>query len=182
MDLKNNEEILDIVDAHDRVIRTAPRSELNDVILRDEPLRDGYFRAINGFIENDKGQLWIPRRTATKKLFPFCLDTSVGGGVSAGETYEQAFAREALEEVNIDISRVAFTEIGYLNPLEHGVFAFMKVYKIRMNEAPAYNTDDFCDYYWLTPHEVAQRIVEGECAKSDLLKLLNILYLRNKTT
>ncbi len=135
------EEIIDIVDEHDVVIGQKKRTEL------DKTLGSGNFRAINAFIENDKGQLWIPRRTATKKLFPLALDTSVGGCVAAGESYEQAFARETVEEINIDIKDVSYSFVAYVTPQHHGVSGFMKVYKIYSNHTPNYNPEDFCESF-----------------------------------
>lgn len=163
------DELLDIVNEHDQVVAQAPRSSVNILQGRN-------FRAINALIENDKGQLWIPRRTAHKATYPLALDSSIGGCVSAGETYEDAFAREALEEVNIDINQVSYRYIGYFTPSAHGLSAFMKVFKIHMNETPSYNREDFCDSYWLTPQEIIDRIQAGEPTKSDLPTLIRMLY------
>lgn len=96
MNITDNDELLDIVNEHDEVIGQRYRSQL---ILGKEYT----IRSINVFIENDQGQLWIPRRTKDKKVLPLALDLSVSGCVSSGETYEQAFAREVAEEVNLDI-------------------------------------------------------------------------------
>ena len=164
------EEMADIVDRNDNVIGQQTRSEANKLVPGK------HFRAVNAFIENDKGQLWIPRRTATKKLFPLGLDVSVGGAVAAGETYEQALIREAQEEINMDIARSGYTLLGYFNPYEHGLSCFTKVYKISMNDVPPYNTDDFCEHFWLTPQELLAWLDRGESCKSDLPKLVRILF------
>lgn len=167
------EEIIDIVDQNDIVVGQVVRSEIN------RNLANSNFRGINVFIENDKGELWIPRRTATKRLFPLCLDVSIGGCVSAGETYEQALLREAQEEVNLDLNKVPYEFLAYFTPHKDKVGCFMKVYKIFMNQAPDYNPDDFCEYFWLSPQELLNKINAGEPAKSDLLKLLNLLYTKS---
>lgn len=164
----HNDELLDIVDAQDQVIGQCWRSEYD--------LKPGYtIRAVNAFIQNDKGQLWIPRRTATKKSLPLALDMSISGCVSSGESYEVAFAREAQEEVNIDVATTPYELMAYLTPAD-GVKFFMKVYRIHMNEAPQYNPDDFCEYYWLTPQEIVDRIKAGDISKPGLPKLMRILY------
>lgn len=82
-DIQPHDELLDIVDSTDTVVRTELRSAIYQQKLR-------YFRAVNAFIINGKGQLWIPRRTASKALFPLALDTSFGGHVQSGQSYEQA--------------------------------------------------------------------------------------------
>ena len=58
----------------------------------------------------------------------------------------------------------------------HDVHAFMKVWEIRQDEAPRYNSDDFVEYFWLTPAALLTRMAEGEKSKSDLPKLVRIFY------
>ena len=65
--------------------------------------------------------------------------------------------------------------IGYLTPRD-GVYAFMKVWEIRQDEAPQYNPDDFMEYFWLTSAVLLQRLADGEKSKSDLPKLIRIFY------
>ena len=59
----DNDELLDLVDEQDRIIGSGLRSEI---------YREGLsnFRVVNAFLINDAGQLWIPRRTANKRIFP----------------------------------------------------------------------------------------------------------------
>ena len=99
---------------------------------------------------------------------------SVSGCVSSGEDYEQAFAREAQGEINLDVATVSYECMGYLNPYKDGVKFFMKVYHISMNETPSYNPDDFCEYYWLTPQEVIDRLKAGDTSKPGLPILLRM--------
>ena len=89
------DELLDLVDFNDQIIGTKLRSEVYAQNLNN-------FRVVNLFLSNDQNQLWIPRRTASKKLFPLSLDTSMGGHVSSGESYEEALKRELQEELGIE--------------------------------------------------------------------------------
>ena len=134
------------------------------------------FRVVNAFLINDKGQLWIPRRSKNKKLIPLGLDSSMGGHVSAGETYEQAFARELQEELGLDAASIDYKVIGKLTPQEHGTYAFLYVCAIYSNQVPAFNPDDFCEYFWLTPQECLEKWSSGELCKSDLIKMINIYF------
>ena len=171
----HSDELLDIVNEYDQVIGQKWRSEIDaEDEGPDSPLN---IRSINAFIENDKGQLWIPRRTASKKRWPLALDMSISGCVSAGETYEQAFERETQEEVNLDTNKIDWKFIGHFSPYKDNVRSFMNVYKISMNEAPAYNPDDYCEFFWLSPQETMDRIKKGnELHKPGLPKLLRLLY------
>lgn len=163
------DELLDIVDVNDQVIGQMLRSQVRERGMVN-------YRAVNAFIINDQGQLWIPRRTEQKKVYPLCLDASVSGCVSAGETYDQGFAREAQEEVGVDIHTIPYTCIGLLNPYQHGTKAFMHVYLIRSNQVPLYNPDDYIDYYWLRPEQVLERIVQGDKTKHDLPVIIKQLF------
>lgn len=167
--MKQNEEILDLVNEQDEVIGQKSRSEVYALGLHN-------FRVINLFIKNDAGELWIPRRTAHKKLFPLCLDISVAGHVAHSETYDEALRREALEEASIDVRDHRVHLLGKVTPHEHGLSAFEHVYELTSNEVPNYNQDDFCDWMWISPSELIEKLDAGEPAKSDLPKLVRLFY------
>ncbi len=166
------DEIIDIVNEEDIVIGQKKRSE---IYLQ----RMVNFRVINAFLCNSHGEIWLPRRTADKKIFPLCLDVSVGGHVETGETYEDAFGRELQEELNLEIHNINCHILGYLTPYKHHVSAFMKVYEISTDTTPDYNHDDFVESFWLKPQVAYDKIQNGEPAKSDLPKLIHIFYLQN---
>lgn len=130
------------------------------------------FRVINALIVNDKKQIAIPRRTKYKKLSPSALDASVGGHVKSGESYLDAFIRESIEEANLDPRSLPFKFLTKLTPQKNAVSAFMHIYIIYYNFDINYNSSDFETYYWLSPEEVLEQIRNGDCAKSDLIKII----------
>ena len=164
-----SDEYLDIVNEKDEVIGKQLRSEAYAQNRNN-------FRVVNAFVVNSNGQLWIPRRTANKRIFPLCLDMSMGGHVEHGESYERTFQRETSEELNIDTNKASIKLLGHLTPREHGVSAFMNVYEIKTDETPAYNSNDFIEFYWLSPKELLAKIENGEKTKGDLPKLVGIFY------
>lgn len=164
------DEILDLVSVDDVVIGKELRS-----VVYAQGLSN--FRVVNAFVINDKGQLWIPRRTVHKRLFPLCLDASMGGHVASGETYQEAFARELQEELGINANDIAYEMIGKLNPYDHKTAAFMEVYLIRANQVDHYNKQDFCEYFWLTPSECVEKLSSGDKGKGDLIKMIKILFI-----
>jgi 8-oxo-dGTP pyrophosphatase MutT (NUDIX family) len=87
------EEILDIVDEHDRVIGQAPRGEAYARGLRH--------RCAFILVRDAAGRVFVHRRTATKLVFPSMYDMFVGGVVGAGESYDDAALREAEEELGV---------------------------------------------------------------------------------
>lgn len=163
------DEFLDLVDENDNVVGKKKRSEIYAENLSN-------FRVVNAFVVNSKGEIWIPRRPADKRVFPLCLDMSMGGHVESGETYGDALKRETQEELNIDTDKVACRLLGHLTPQKDGVSAYMNVYEMKMDETPDYNKSDFVEYFWLTPKAFFERIANGEKTKSDLPKLVNIFY------
>lgn len=151
-------------------------------VLRSETYGDGRndFRVINAFLVHTDGRIWIPTRAPNKRMFPNALDMSVGGHVEYGESYEEAFLRETMEELNIDLNVTPWKVLGKLNPHEHDVSAFMTVYAIYSEETPQYNPDDFVSAEWVTPEEALATIASGVPAKGDLAKLLRFFISLRK--
>lgn len=163
------EEYLDLVDENDHVIGRKLRAEIYAEGLDN-------FRVINVFLINSLGQLWIPRRTASKATFPLALDFSAAGHVESGETYDQTFVREVAEELNIDVTKVPHRVLGQMGHKD-GAPLFMKIFEIQSDEVPDYNPDDFTEYFWLKPEELLAKIELGEPAKGDIPFLLKKFYL-----
>jgi isopentenyldiphosphate isomerase len=97
------DEYLDLVNEKDEVVGKKLRSEVYAEGLSN-------FRVVNVFLRNFEGKLWIPRRTANKRIFPLCLDVSMGGHVESGESYEVAFKRELSEESHFYNDRSCFLD------------------------------------------------------------------------
>jgi isopentenyl-diphosphate delta-isomerase len=155
------DEYLDLVDENDVVMGKKLRSEVYAENLSN-------FRVVNAFIVNSKGEIWVPRRGPTKRIFPLCLDMSMGGHVESGETYDEAFKRETSEEINIDVDQVGYKCIGHLSPQVNGTSANMNVYEINLEDVSDYNKDDFIEHFWLKPEDVLKKIESGDKSKSDL--------------
>lgn len=87
------EELVDVVDDADRVLRQATRAEMR----RDNLLH----RAVYLLVRNGAGEILVHRRTTSKDVYPGYFDVTVGGVVGAGEEYATAARRELAEEVGI---------------------------------------------------------------------------------
>lgn len=161
-------EWLDLVNANDEVVGRISREE---AWAKRLPVR-----VINAFLVNAAGELWIPRRTATKRMFPNCLDMSVGGHVESGEDYLSCFRRETWEELNLNLDRVPWREIASFSPHSTTLSTFMRVYEIRSDQTPDFNPDDFSGGEWLTPWRLLERLQNGDPAKGDLRELVQRCY------
>lgn len=78
------------------------RQKLGMAISREEPLPDGVCRlVIHICIFNNEGKMLIQQRSPSKKTNPNIWDISIGGCVQAGETSQDAAARELGEELGL---------------------------------------------------------------------------------
>ncbi len=87
------EEIVQIVDRQNLALEALPRR-----IMREQGL---IHRASYILVFNDKEELFLQQRTATKDLYPSCWDVAAGGVVLAGESYEESAQRELAEELGV---------------------------------------------------------------------------------
>jgi len=170
------EEFVDVVNERDEVIRSIPILEARRIGFAKLAQEGEYVRAICAFIKNSKGQLWIPRRCATKKVYPSSLDMGISGFVSAGESYSEAFAREAMEEANLDVRTMTVKHLGLLHP-HSGSGCFTDTYEIESDVTPNYNRDDFCDSYWFYPQELIDRLPSERPVKCGLPVVMKTFYL-----
>jgi isopentenyldiphosphate isomerase len=87
------DEIVTIVDEHNKVLGAVPRREMR---AKNLPHRSTYILVFNA-----QGELYVQKRTMTKDVFPGYYDPAAGGVVLAGESYEQGAVRELAEEMGI---------------------------------------------------------------------------------
>lgn len=88
------EEYLPLIDESGIVIGKAKRSECHSGSFLLHPV-------VHLHVFNSKGELYLQKRSASKKLLPLKWDTSVGGHVDYGESIHDALLRETREELGI---------------------------------------------------------------------------------
>lgn len=159
--MHDEDEVLDLVDENDQVIGQINRNETSNG-------HDGYLRAAELLIMNDRGQLWIPRRQIHKRIKPRGLDFSAAGHVSSGETYEETLQKEVAEEINLELDKDKLAFLHKFTPRPDLPPYFRSVWLYHSNDVPHYNPDDFSGYEWLTPEQLLKRISEGDEAKESL--------------
>jgi isopentenyldiphosphate isomerase len=89
-----DQELVDVIDDAGRTIGVAPRAEMR---RRRLPHRCTYV-----LVFNERNELFIHLRTATKDVYPSHWDVAIGGVVLAGESFAQGVRREIREELGID--------------------------------------------------------------------------------
>ena len=91
--VQQSQQTVEIVDMDNRVTAHVPRP----LMRRDYLLH----RAVKVLIYNDRGEIFVHRRTSTKDVFPGMHDLFVGGVVESGESYDAAAVRILATEVGI---------------------------------------------------------------------------------
>jgi isopentenyldiphosphate isomerase len=95
MDNPSPEEWFPVVDEDGNTIGKAPRSVCHDgksMLLHP---------VVHLHLFNNRGELYLQKRSKTKDIQPGKWDTSVGGHVAIDETHPEALAREAFEELGL---------------------------------------------------------------------------------
>jgi 8-oxo-dGTP pyrophosphatase MutT (NUDIX family) len=106
----SGDEIVDLVDDHDRVIGTVTRRE-----MRAERL---LHRCTYVIVRNSRGDVYVHRRTDTKDVNPGLYDVTAGGVCASGEPYDACAARELEEELGIAGATLEFVFMHRYEGLE----------------------------------------------------------------
>ncbi len=99
--MAEQEELLEIVTKEGKAMKTLPRSEIHG----DSSL---IHRVVHVLVFNDRGELFLQKRSMDKDVAPGKWDTSVGGHVNPGETLQEAVRREMEEELGITACKPKF--------------------------------------------------------------------------
>lgn len=135
-------------------------------IGRDDSRKTGArYRIARVSVEDADGNVLLQKRVDTKKTYPGCWDTSAGGNISYGESYEDAAARELREEVGIE--GVGLQEVSYfygevIDPAGNKMNRFTKVYQaiVPRDIIVTPQSDEVAELVWVTPSELTNIIAE----------------------
>ena len=117
----NRNEIFDVVNIHDEIIDQQPRHIVHENNLTH--------RAVHALVYDKDNRLYLQKRSLSKDTNPGLWDTSMGGHLESGETYDQAAIRETFEELGIKLDE-APEKLFKLPASEDTGYEFIWVYKI----------------------------------------------------
>lgn len=103
---QRDDELFDVVNEQDQVLRQASRREVHE--------HDLMHRAVHIFVFNKKRDCLLQKRSLLKDRHPGVWDSSAAGHLDAGEDYDTAAARELQEELGITDTQLV--RIGSLPP------------------------------------------------------------------
>jgi isopentenyldiphosphate isomerase len=154
-------EMVDIVDAEDRVLRRATRAEMR----RDNLLH----RAVYVLVRNGRGELFVHRRTESKDIHPSHWDVTIGGVVAAGETYAAAAERELHEEIGVRAT--ALRPLGPLRYEDAKTRIHGRVFAATADGPLRLQAEEIAEGRFMAADEVARVIAERACCPDGLLVL-----------
>ncbi|MFJ4692603.1 NUDIX hydrolase [Streptomyces sp. NPDC088766] len=164
------DEILDVVDEHDRVVDRLPRGQVYARGLRH---RCVFVRA-----RDAEGRLFVHRRTPTKLVFPSLHDMFVGGVVGAGESYDDAALREAEEELGVSgLPRPEFLLKFLYDGGARGSW-WSAVYEVRCELPVNPQVEEVAWHAFLTEEEVESHLRDWEWVPDGLAAYERLRALR----
>lgn len=149
-----SQEILTVVDEHDRVVGEAPRGEVYARGLRH--------RCVFVQARDAEGRVFVHRRTPTKLVFPSLYDMFVGGVVGAGESYDDAALREAEEELGVTGLPRPTPLFKFLYDDGAGKSWWSSVYEVRCALPVRPQVEEVAWHDFLTDADLERRIGEWE--------------------
>lgn len=150
------EELVDLVDEHDRVIGVITRAEMR--------ASAAWHRAVYLLVQRADDAVLIAQRSFTKDFAPGAWDIGAGGVVAAGEPYDVAARRELAEELGVTgvpleplgIARFERAE-GHDDLRLHG-----RVYRVRHDGPFTFDDGEVLRTEWVTAEELTRLLAERD--------------------
>ncbi|MFJ6216038.1 NUDIX hydrolase [Streptomyces sp. NPDC092296] len=145
-----SDELLDVVDAHDRVVGTARRGEVYRRRLTH--------RCVFILCRDAEDRIFVHRRAPTKLFSPSMYDMFVGGVVGSGESYATAAVREAEEELGVSGIEPQHLFKFLFTTRKHSWWC--EVYEARWTGPVVPQVEEIDWHTFLTERELAERMAE----------------------
>ncbi len=159
-------EILSIVNDKDEVIGEAARPDIY--------AGNHLHRIAHVLVFNDQGEMALQKRSANLRFCPDHWSTAVGGHVLAGETYENAAAREFQEELGVS-APLEFLAKDFYQP-EGSIHKFMTTFTATFNGPFNPDPNEVSEVDFFPIAEIKAKVDRGEKFHPELLYLLKKYY------
>lgn len=147
------DEIFDVVDEHDCVIRQATRAEVH--------ANRWLHRAVHIFVFNTQGQVLLQKRSRFKDTSPLKWTTSCSGHVDSGESYDTAALRELGEEIGISVPDLSALQlIARHPPCPQTGYEFIQIYRTESDRTPTPNLNEIDALEWMSVETVNTLLAE----------------------
>ena len=144
------EESVERVDDQDRV--------LGRVVSRRQAISENWLHRVAVTVcRDERGRILVHRRSEHLSRFPGLHEAMVGGAVTAGESYEQAAARELAEELGVRVlPRLLFTFLNRSGQSPH----WLGVHEAVVPDPVTADPDEVAWHDWLTEQELRSALLE----------------------
>ncbi len=146
--VSGRDELVDVVDEDDCVLRLATRAEVRAGNL--------WHRACYVVALDAAERVFVHLRTATKDVFPSHFDMMVGGVLAAGESYEDSARREVGEELGV--APLDLREVGALRYEDTRNRVLGRIYQCRVEGPLRLQAEEIVDGRWMAVEEVERQI------------------------
>ena len=141
------DEIFDVVNEHDQVIGQQTRKEVHRQSLRH--------RAIHVLVFNQRGQIFLQKRSMQKDTAAGKWDSSSSGHLDTGEEYDQCAIRELREEIGLVIAQ-APERLFKISARPETGFEFCWVYLCHHEGPFVLHPEEIESGDWFTPEAVTR--------------------------
>jgi len=155
-------EMLDIVDENDNVVGSASQKEIYEKLLPH--------RIAHVLVFNERGEMALQMRSATKGFCPLHWSTTAGGHVQSGETYEQAALREMQEELGVTATLEELGKDLYVDK-NRGLRKFLATFKA-IHPGPFNFNHEVERVEFFGMEKIRDMVVAGEKFHPELMFLL----------
>lgn len=138
------------------------RQPLNKITERYEKIDGEYKLSMHVWIQNDKGEFLIQKRSPLKKVFPNYWSIT-GGGVDSGENTLDTVYRECKEELGINVKE---ENLELVLSFKRN-FDFVDIYLLKQNielNQIIMQEEEVSDVKWVTINEIKNMIKTNEFA------------------
>nr|XP_018266408.1 uncharacterized protein I303_00383 [Kwoniella dejecticola CBS 10117]OBR88566.1 hypothetical protein I303_00383 [Kwoniella dejecticola CBS 10117] len=139
--------------------------------------------------QGDATRIWVPRRSKDKKTFPNMLDSTVGGGITAGLTPYQTILKECKEEASLPedllnsrlracgaTSFFTLTKDGFLRPEVEYVYDLpLPSSGSKEYVRPMINDDEVESFNLMSVPELVENLLDGQVKPNSALIYVDFL-------
>ena len=144
-------EYFDVIDRAGNIIGKATREECHG----DTSLAH---RTVHVLVFNSNGELFLQKRSMNKDIQPGKWDTSVGGHLDMGETFDQAVIREMKEELGIETPVQYLYDYWMCNEVET---EYVHTYTCTYDGAIEFNAHEIDDGRFWSREEIEENVGKG---------------------
>jgi isopentenyldiphosphate isomerase len=146
-----SEEIFDVVNERDEVVGQAPRKEVH--------ARGLWHRAVHVLVFNQRGQVFLQKRSMLKDTAKGKWDSSSSGHVDSGEDYDACAVRELREEIGLTLAQPP-QRLFKIDARKETGLEFCWIYRCESEGPFTLHPEEIETGGWFAPEEVSRWVAE----------------------